>query len=184
MSSSKDPQDWTVDELVTFLCRDKPGQWSYNLACPDLVALEISLRENMISGSGFLLFNDHYVKELGIKVIAHRQYLMQAKKWLQRRSPKFQARQQQQQRAPKALLSEDELSPEPLLDIIDSNTSLDNPINPTTPDDATNPNPLLDALSPAQTEKKKPRRMETTIIERPPPFFSPGTTFTSSTTCS
>ncbi|KOS37128.1 hypothetical protein ACN38_g12094 [Penicillium nordicum] len=170
MSSSKDPQDWTVDELVTFICRDKPGEWSYNLACPDLVALEISLRENMISGSGFLLLNDHYVKELGIKVIAHRQYLMQAKKWLQRRSPKFQAQQEQQHQALKVVLSEDELSPEPSLNVTDPNAPLDNPLNPTTPDDATpNPSPFHDALSPAQTERKKPRRMGTTIIERPPP---------------
>lgn len=170
MSSSEDPQDWTVEELVTFLCRDKPGQWSCNLPCPDLVALERCLRENMVSGPSFLRFDDHYVKELGIKAIAHRQYLLQAIKWLQRRSPKFQAQQQQEQQGPKALPSEDELSPEPSLDVIDPTTSLDNPVNLTTPDDdATNPNPLHHALSPAQTEGKKPRRMGTTIIERPPP---------------
>ncbi|CAI7609573.1 unnamed protein product [Penicillium viridicatum] len=169
MSSSEDPQDWTVNELVAFLCHEKPGQWSYNLACPDLVALEISLRENMISGAAFLLFNDHWVKELGIKAVVHRQYLMQAKKWLQRRSPKFQAQQQEQQQAPKALLSEDELSPDPPVDVAEPNTSLHILTNPTTPDDATNPIPLLDARSPAQTEGKKLRRMETTIIEQPPP---------------
>lgn len=169
MSSSEDPQDWTVEELATFLCRDKPGQWSRNLACPDLVALEGCLRENMIAGANFLLFDDHYVKELGIKAIAHRQYLMQAIKWLQRRSPKFQAQEQQEQQAPKALPSEDELPPKLPLDVIDPTTSLDNPVNLTTPDDdATNPNPLHHALSPAQTEGKKPRRMGTTIIERPP----------------
>ncbi|KAF4764222.1 hypothetical protein HAV15_000847 [Penicillium sp. str.  len=123
----------------------------------------------MIAGANFLLFDDYYVKELGIKAIAHRQYLMLAIKWLQRRSLKFQAQRQQEEQAPKALPSEDELSPEPPLDVIDPNTSLDNPISPTTPDDATNLNPLHDALPPAQTEGKKPRRMETTIIERPPP---------------
>ncbi|KAF7528871.1 hypothetical protein PCG10_009585 [Penicillium crustosum] len=122
----------------------------------------------MVSGPAFLRFDDHYVKELGIKAIAHRQYLMQAIEWLRRSSPKFQAQQQKGQQGPKALSSEDELSSELLLDIIDRNTSLDNPLKPTTPNDATNPNLLHNALSPAQTEGKKPRRMETTITQRPP----------------
>ncbi|KGO78123.1 Helicase, C-terminal [Penicillium italicum] len=157
----KDPQDWTVNEVVAFLCHDEPGDWSYNLACPDLVALEISLRENSISGLSFLDITDDHVKELGVKAIAQRQYVLKAIKWLQRRSSKYQMEQQQQQlpfhNPSKALLNEEQLSPEHINDPIIP-TTLGNPSNLT----------LLDTPLPAQTEGKKPRRMEPTTVERPP----------------
>ncbi|KAJ5360655.1 SNF2-related protein [Penicillium concentricum] len=180
MSLTKDPQDWTVDEVVTFLCHEKPGDWSCNLASPDLVALETSLRENYISGSSFLEITDYYVKELGVKAIAQRQYVLKASQWLQRRSTKFQNFQlEQQQPPPKALLEEQQISPErvddpisttPLLDVpISTTASSDVPINPAVSLDVPiNPSPLPDGSPPAKTGGKRPRRMETTIAERPP----------------
>ncbi|KGO58488.1 Helicase, C-terminal [Penicillium expansum] len=173
MPSSKDPWDWKVDEIVKFLCHDEPGDWSYNLACPDLVVLEISLRENSVSGLMFLAITNDDVKDLGIKVIAQRHYILKASKWLQRRSPKYQLDQQQQQQPPlnppKALLNEERLSPKHIDDPTDASPLVNAPVNPSTSlDGSSNPTPLLDTFSQAQIEEKKPRRMETTIIERQP----------------
>ncbi|KAJ5198850.1 SNF2-related protein [Penicillium cf. griseofulvum] len=167
MALTKDPQDWTVDEIVTFICHDKPGDWSYNLASPDLVALESSLRENSISGSSFLEITDHYVKELGVKVIAQRQYILKASKWLQRRSTKFKLEQQQPH--PNAHLEEQQLSLECLDGPINTAQLFDDPVNPITClDIPTDPSPLPAGPSQAKTGEKRPRRMEPTIVERPP----------------
>ncbi|KAJ5958322.1 SNF2-related protein [Penicillium vulpinum] len=166
MSSTKDPWDWSIDELVAFLCHDKPGDWSYNLACPDLVALEGSLRENSISGLSFLAITDAYVKELGVKPIGQRQYVLKASQWLQRRSPKFQL--DQQPFPSKALLGEHQLSPEHLNHPINNNLIPEDPITVTTAKDTINNTPLLHGPSSTQTGGKGPRRMETTVIERPP----------------
>ncbi|CAG8900033.1 unnamed protein product [Penicillium egyptiacum] len=167
MSSTKDPHDWTVNEVVTFLCHDKPGDWSYNLACPDLVALETSLRENSISGLSFLEITDEYVKDLGVRVIAQRQYLLKASKWLQRRSPKFQLEQQQPPH--KAIFNGQQLSPERLDVRVNTNSLLNDQIDLTvSPDGSVSPPAVLDGPSLPQTGEKRPRRMETTIIARPP----------------
>ncbi|KAJ5165353.1 SNF2-related protein [Penicillium coprophilum] len=169
MSSMKDPQDWTVDEVVKFLCHDKPGDWSYNLASPDLVALETSLRENSISGPSFLEITDYYVKELGVRAIAQRQFILKASKWLQQRSPKFQNVGLEHQQPPtKELPGEQQLSPERLDNPIKTTPLLEIPVNATPPFEVpTNPNPLSDGPPPAKTEEKRPRRMETTVVERP-----------------
>ncbi|KAJ5836818.1 SNF2-related protein [Penicillium robsamsonii] len=167
MSLTKDPQDWTVDEVVAFLCHDKPGDWSYNLASPDLVALETSLRENSISGVSFLEITDYYVKELGVKAIAQRQYVLKASQWLQRRSTKFQL--EQQHPPPKVLLEEQQLSPERVDDPINVTPILEAPIDTITSLDVpVNPSPLPDGHSPAKTGEKRSRRVETTVVERPP----------------
>ncbi|KAJ5512353.1 SNF2-related protein [Penicillium fimorum] len=172
MSFAKDPRDWTVDEIVAFLCHYKPGDWSYNLASPDLVALETSLRENSISGSSFLEITDYYVKELGVKAIAQRQYVLKASQWLQRRSTKFQKFQlEQQQPLPKVLLEEQQLSPERVDDFINTTPILDVPIDTTASLNVpVNPIPLPDGHSPAKTGEERPRRVDTTIVERPPTF--------------
>jgi hypothetical protein len=148
MSLTKDPQDWTVDELVTFLCHDKPGDWSYNLACPDLVTLEASLRENSISGLSFLDITDDHVKELGIKVIAQRQYVLKACKWLQRRSTKYQLDQLEQQRP---LVNEQQRSAGRLND---NNSTRNHPIHLT-----------VSSILPPTGEKR--RRVGTTTAPRP-----------------
>ncbi|OQE24891.1 hypothetical protein PENFLA_c009G02158 [Penicillium flavigenum] len=155
MSLIKDPQDWTVDELVTFLCHDKPGDWSYNLACPDLVTLEASLRENSISGLSFLDITDDHVKELGIKVIAQRQYVLKACKWLQRHSTKYQLDQLEQQRP---VVNEQQRSAGRLND---NNSTSNHPIHPTV------------SYSLLPTGEKR-RRVGTTIAARPSAPSLPG----------
>ncbi|KAJ6185627.1 hypothetical protein N7519_006928 [Penicillium mononematosum] len=154
MSLMKDPQDWTVDELVTFLCHDKPGDWSYNLVCPDLVKLEASLRENSISGLSFLDITDDHVKELGIKVIAQRQYVLKACKWLQRRSTKYQLDQLEQQRP---LVNEQQRS----AGLNDNNSTSNHPTHPN----------VSSTLLPTG---EKRRRVGTTIAARPSTPSLPG----------
>ncbi|CAI7604194.1 unnamed protein product [Penicillium glandicola] len=195
MSPGIDPWDWTVDEIVTFLCRDKPGEWSYNLACPDLVALETSLQENSISGSSFLEITDSYVKDLGVTVIAQRQYILRASQWLQRRSPKY-FQMHRQQRILEGILIEQQLPPErrhvpiaisPSLNDPVSNTSSDDhiktatllnaPVSSTTLDDPVNPSLVLGDPSLPQTGERRPRRMETTIVAPPPRSSLPESVF-------
>lgn len=168
MPSSKDPMYWTVDEIVMFFCHDKAGDWSHNLACPDLIALENSLREQCVTGSALLEITDKQVKkDLGIKVLAQRLYVLKASKWLQRRSPKFQL--DNLQPPPKVLLSEQQHPAEHLDDPINNTPLLDIPADIiTSPDGLLISAPLLDGPPLSQTEGKRPRRMETTIIERPP----------------
>ncbi|KAJ5146286.1 SNF2 family helicase/ATPase [Penicillium bovifimosum] len=95
MTSMKDPVDWTVDEVVRFVCHEPADEWSRNLARPDLQALEIALRENLISGSAFLKLTYPMVKDLGISIIAYCQYVLAASESLQRRSLELRLAQQQ-----------------------------------------------------------------------------------------
>ncbi|KAJ5853626.1 hypothetical protein N7534_006169 [Penicillium rubens] len=146
MSLIKDPKDWTVDELIKFLCHDKPGDWSNNLACPDLVRLEASLRENLVSGLSFLKITDGHVKEdLGVKPISQRQYILEACNWLQRRSPKYQM---------------DRLDQQGLL-VNDNNSTSNHPIHPT-----------VSSSLPPTGEKR--RRVGTTTAARPSAPSLPG----------
>lgn len=94
MLSQKDPVDWTVDEVVQFLCHESAGEWSYNLPCPDLVALEAALRRDFVTGNVFVEITYEMVKDLGVTGIGRCQYVLAASRWLQRQSPKLQIGQQ------------------------------------------------------------------------------------------
>jgi hypothetical protein len=115
MISSKDPVDWTVDEVVQFICHEEPGEWSHNLPRPDLQALEIALRDNFISGPAFLKLTYAMVKDLGVSVIAHCQYVLAASESLQQLSLELRSTQQQQPRpeAPAASANSTALLDEP-----------------------------------------------------------------------
>ncbi|CAG8302223.1 unnamed protein product [Penicillium nalgiovense] len=152
MSLIKDPQDWTVDDVVTFFCHEKAGNWSYNLACPDLVALENSLREHSVTGAALLDITERQVeKYLGIKVIAECQYVLKACKWLQRRSARYQLDQVEQQRP---LVNEQQRSAGGLNDHTNNNSTSNDPTH------------LTVSSTLAQTGEKR-RRVGTTTAARP-----------------
>ncbi|CAG8886617.1 unnamed protein product [Penicillium nalgiovense] len=152
MSLIKDPQDWTVDDVVTFFCHEKAGNWSYNLACPDLVALENSLRKHSVTGAALLDITERQVeKYLGIKVIAECQYVLKACKWLQRRSARYQLDQVEQQRP---LVNERQRSAGGLNDHINNNSTSNDPTHLT-----------VSSTLPQTGEKR--RRVGTTTAARP-----------------
>lgn len=95
-AEDNDPAKWTVSEVVAFFCRDEPGPWAYNVACPDLVVLEGIIRNYLIDGN-FLLYHTCH-KNLfaipGLQVIAYSMYVLYASDWLRQRSPRFCALKQ------------------------------------------------------------------------------------------
>ncbi|CDM29462.1 hypothetical protein DTO013E5_5202 [Penicillium roqueforti] len=173
MTLTKDPFHWTVDEVVTFFCHERAGDWSYNLACPDLMALENSLREHLVTGSALLYITEWQVRDLGIRIISQCQYILRASKWLQARSPKFY--QLEQPQPPPKAFPNGQLSPKGLDDPVNTTPLINDHIDLTLSDDLISSAPVLDGLSLPQTAKKKPRRMETTVIERPPTPSLPDT---------
>ncbi|KAI9374924.1 hypothetical protein BJX61DRAFT_226652 [Aspergillus egyptiacus] len=101
---SGDPLDWTVDEVVAFLCHNPQTPWSQSasrLPRPDPVSLEASIRDNWITGEILLQDVDrHALKEdLGIRAFGHQSSMLMAIRYLQAQSQKFQ------QAVPDAVLS-------------------------------------------------------------------------------
>ncbi|RAL10023.1 putative SNF2 family helicase/ATPase [Aspergillus homomorphus CBS 101889] len=77
MAPSGDPLDWTVDEVVQFLCHNPDAPWSLSsskVARPDPVTFEAALRENVITGEVLLHDVDiHTLKDdLGLKALGPR----------------------------------------------------------------------------------------------------------------
>lgn len=103
MSEDGDPIDWTVDEVVSFLCHNPQTPWSSSTVSnrPDPVSLEASLRENLITGEVLLhdidLRNLH--EDLGIKAFGHRSSVFRAIQYLRKRSLKYQSTQEQPNRS-------------------------------------------------------------------------------------
>lgn len=89
-----DPIDWSIDDVVAFLCNPESAPWtqSLNSARPDPSALEAALRENFISGEALLhdVDSDAIKHDLGVKALGHRSSLKRAIEWLRQRSPKYQ----------------------------------------------------------------------------------------------
>ncbi|KAL4737534.1 hypothetical protein BDV11DRAFT_216651 [Aspergillus similis] len=93
--NSSDPLDWTVDEVVTYLCHNPETPWSRsNSTVPRPPAsFEVSLRDNLITGEVLLqdVEKEALRDDLGLKALGHRSYIMSAIRYLQRLSPKYQA---------------------------------------------------------------------------------------------
>ncbi|KAL4966800.1 putative SNF2 family helicase/ATPase [Aspergillus stella-maris] len=96
--TNEDPLDWTVDEVVKFLCRNPETPWSNSkskIPRPDPSSFETSLRDNFITGEVLLQDVDKEAlrDDLGLKALGHRSSMMLAIRFLQQRSQKFQASQ-------------------------------------------------------------------------------------------
>ncbi|KAL4991159.1 hypothetical protein BDW68DRAFT_152761 [Aspergillus falconensis] len=93
--NSSDPLDWTVDEVVAFLCHNPEAPWSRsNSTVPRPPAsFEASLRDNLITGEVLLqdVEKEALRDDLGLKALGHRSSIMSAIRYLQRLSPKYQA---------------------------------------------------------------------------------------------
>ncbi|OOF92179.1 hypothetical protein ASPCADRAFT_55923, partial [Aspergillus carbonarius ITEM 5010] len=95
MHLSEDPLDWTVDEVVQFLCRNPQTPWarsSSRAPRPNPVTFEATLRENEITGEVLLHDVDKETlrEDLGLRALGHRSCVLMAIRYLQRNSPKFQ----------------------------------------------------------------------------------------------
>ncbi|PKY05457.1 hypothetical protein P168DRAFT_303257 [Aspergillus campestris IBT 28561] len=90
-----DPLDWTVDNVVDFLCRSPEAPWSRSSSQaprPDPVSFEAALRENFITGEVLLHDVDKNTlrDDLGLRALGHRSCISMAIRYLQKRSQKFQ----------------------------------------------------------------------------------------------
>ncbi|RHZ44408.1 putative SNF2 family helicase/ATPase [Aspergillus thermomutatus] len=94
-SDDGDPLDWTVDEVVAFLCHNPETPWSQSASQaprPNPVQFEAALRENLITGEVLLHDVDKETlrEELGLRAIGHRSSMLMAIRYLQGRSQKYQ----------------------------------------------------------------------------------------------
>ncbi|RAH44738.1 putative SNF2 family helicase/ATPase [Aspergillus brunneoviolaceus CBS 621.78] len=94
MEPGGDPLDWTVDEVVQFLCHNPDAPWSLSssvVARPDPVTFEAALRDNVITGEVLLHDVDiHSLKDdLGLKALGPRSSMHSAVRYLQRKSSKY-----------------------------------------------------------------------------------------------
>ncbi|KAL6232130.1 hypothetical protein BDW75DRAFT_25465 [Aspergillus navahoensis] len=93
--NSSDPLDWTVEEVVAFLCHNHETPWSRSnstVPCPP-ASFEASLRDNLITGEVLLqdVEKEALRDDLGLKALGHRSSIMSAIRYLRRLSPKYQA---------------------------------------------------------------------------------------------
>ncbi|KAJ5523481.1 hypothetical protein N7513_013025 [Penicillium frequentans] len=86
-----DPVDWSVEEVVSFLCGAGPAPWaqSSNAPRPDPAVLGAALRDNDICGEVLMHVDNDGLKDMGIKAYGHRIMLMKAIQWLQQKSVKY-----------------------------------------------------------------------------------------------
>lgn len=90
-----DPLDWTVDQVVAFLCHSSSAPWSQSAnpaRLPDPNAFEAAIRENMVNGE--VLLNDvdkeTLREDLGLKALGPRSTVMAAIRYLRKLSVKYQ----------------------------------------------------------------------------------------------
>ncbi|KAL3437600.1 P-loop containing nucleoside triphosphate hydrolase protein [Aspergillus tetrazonus] len=92
--NSSDPLDWTVDEVVAYLCHNPETPWSRSSSTVPRppASFEASLRENLITGEVLLqdVGKEALRDDLGLKALGHRSSIMSAIRYLQRLSPKYQ----------------------------------------------------------------------------------------------
>ncbi|KAA8647617.1 hypothetical protein EYZ11_003223 [Aspergillus tanneri] len=90
-----DPIDWTVDEVVNFLCYNPQEPWSQSASRgprPDPQSFEAALRDNFVTGEVLLQDVDKAAlrEDLGLKALGHISSMLRAIRYLQGNSPKFQ----------------------------------------------------------------------------------------------
>ncbi|KAJ5104497.1 hypothetical protein NUU61_001844 [Penicillium alfredii] len=89
-----DPTDWSVDEVVNFLCKRDSAPWarSINTPFPDPATLESIIRDQFITGGVLLndVDKDTLRDDLAVKALGHRSSILQAIEWLRQHSPKYQ----------------------------------------------------------------------------------------------
>ncbi|RJE20014.1 SNF2 family helicase ATPase [Aspergillus sclerotialis] len=89
-----DPFDWTVEEVIDFLCHSPETPWSQSAKTPrpDPALFEVSLRENDISGEVLLndVDKDELRNDLGVKSLGQRSSMIRARDYLRERSLKYQ----------------------------------------------------------------------------------------------
>ncbi|PYH98962.1 SNF2 family helicase/ATPase [Aspergillus ellipticus CBS 707.79] len=95
MQSGGDPLDWTVDEVVQFLCLNPQTPWTLSSSRaprPDPVTFEAAIRDNLVTGEVLLHDVDKETlrDDLGLRALGHRSCILMAIRYLQRNSPKFQ----------------------------------------------------------------------------------------------
>ncbi|GCB24662.1 protein CHROMATIN REMODELING 20 [Aspergillus awamori] len=95
MEPGGDPLDWTVDEVVQFLCRNPQTPWSRSSSRaprPDPITFEATLRENEITGEVLMHDVDKETlrEDLGVRALGHRSSILMAIRYIQRKSLKFQ----------------------------------------------------------------------------------------------
>lgn len=90
-----DPVDWSVDEVVQFLCHNSHTPWSQSVSGaprPDPTSFEAALRDNLITGE--VLLNDvdksALRDDLGLRALGHRSSMLTAIRYLQGLSLKYQ----------------------------------------------------------------------------------------------
>lgn len=90
-----DPFDWTVEEVIDFLCHSPQTPWLQSAtksSRPDPTSLEVSLRENDLSGEFLLdgVEKDELRNDLGLKSLGQRNSMLKAIWYLRERSVKYQ----------------------------------------------------------------------------------------------
>lgn len=91
----EDPVDWTVDQVVDFLCHDPYTPWSQSAAPPprpDPATFGEALQSNMINGETLLYDVDKQTlrDELGLTKVGHWSSILRAIRYLQQISQKYQ----------------------------------------------------------------------------------------------
>ncbi|KMP03069.1 ISWI chromatin-remodeling complex ATPase ISW2 [Coccidioides immitis RMSCC 2394] len=91
---NKDPFDWSIDEVVAYLCRASFDSWSHSKVPPPRPAPEIlekALRENDVTGYVLLteINKQTLSEEFGLKSLGQRATIVRAVKYLQGTSPKY-----------------------------------------------------------------------------------------------
>ncbi|TQB68873.1 hypothetical protein MPDQ_002646 [Monascus purpureus] len=95
MPSADDPLDWTVDQVVEFLCHSQKTPWSQSTTPPprpDPATFEDALRSNMITGETLLNDIDKQTlrEDLGLKKIGYWSTILMAIRYLRSISRKYQ----------------------------------------------------------------------------------------------
>ncbi|PLB43170.1 hypothetical protein P170DRAFT_418954 [Aspergillus steynii IBT 23096] len=92
--ASSDPLDWTVDEVVGFLCHNPDQPWSQSATRgprPDPASFETALRDNFVTGEVLLhdVNKTELREDLGLKTLGHVSSMLRAIRFLQDNSLKF-----------------------------------------------------------------------------------------------
>ncbi|KAE8383218.1 P-loop containing nucleoside triphosphate hydrolase protein [Aspergillus bertholletiae] len=95
-----DPVDWSINDVVEFLCHNPHTPWSQSVSGaprPDPTSFEAALRDNQITGE--VLLNDvdksALRDDLGLRALGHRSSMLMAIRYLQGHSLKYQTSQSQ-----------------------------------------------------------------------------------------
>ncbi|KAL2001985.1 hypothetical protein VTN02DRAFT_900 [Thermoascus thermophilus] len=93
--SLDDPLDWTVDQVVAYLCHNPATPWSQSATPaprPDPASFEAALRDNVINGETLLndVDRDTLRQDLGLKAVGHYSSIRRAIDHLRQLSVKYQ----------------------------------------------------------------------------------------------